>query len=429
MDCTFCSSPDANECHKCPDKFWSGPNSTSCSPQKPIFLSWKDHYCITIVVFASLGLLLTLIVMLVFLVKWTTPVVLAAGGPISILILLSLLGTFTSAILFGGKPTDIQCKTGQVLFGLSFTLCVSCILVRCFKILVAFNDFNDFNDSAVKRVVKKFFLPYWIIGICMLFQGIICGLWLWKNPPNVSEVPTQSELIIQCAEGDVLFFGLMLALIGLLAVVCFGFAFLGRKLPECYNEEKCISISMLIYIISWVVFVPIYVNQKETVRYKSAIQMVVMLFSTYGILICHFMPKCYIILFKRQNNTKEAFKRGIQEFTRRFRKHSREVRHRDGLDRPESAVTFDSGIENIINASLSNPYPTGTISSFHLSIENLPHTISVTAASLYGSSLYFGSSEEMNKENQNRQTLSGSQKLMLRIKNSRPVLKRTSSVP
>lgn len=304
MDSTFHSSPDADECHKCPGKFWSNPNSTFCSPQKPIFLSWIDHYCITIAVFASLGLLLTLIVMLVFLVKWTTLVVLAAGGPISILILLSLLGTFTSAILFGGKPTDIQCKTGQVLFGLSFTLCVSCILVRCFKILVAFQ-----NDSAGKRVMKKIFLPYWIIGICVLFQGIICGLWLWKSPPKVSEYPTQTELIIQCAEGDVLFFGLMLALIGLLAVVCFGFAFLGRKLPDCYNEEKCISISMLVYIINWVVFVPVYVNQKETVRYKSAIQMVVMLFFAYGILICHFMPKCYIILFKSKHNTREAFKR------------------------------------------------------------------------------------------------------------------------
>lgn len=421
MDSTFCSSPDANECSKCPDNFWSNANSTECFPQKQIFLSWKDHYCITLVVFACLGLLLTLIVMLVFLVKWTTPVVIAAGGPISILILLSLLGTFTSVILFGGKPTDKQCQTGQVLFGLSFTLCISCILVRCFKILVAFQ-----NDSAVQRVMRKMFLTYWIIGICVLFQGIICGLWLWKNPPKVSPKPANpSELIIQCAEGDVLFFALMLGLVGLLAVVCFGIAFLGRKLPECYNEEKCISISMLIYIISWVVFVPVYLNHSDTVRYKSAIQMVVMLFSAFGILICHFMPKCYIILFKTKHNTREAFKRDIQEFSRGFRKHSREVRRRNGLDRPESVFTVDSGIENILNGL----HPTGTISSFHVSIENLPHEMSVSAVSLYEPSLYSGSSEEMNEENQKKQSLSSSQKLILRIKNNRPALKRTLSVP
>ncbi|KTG36621.1 hypothetical protein cypCar_00009798, partial [Cyprinus carpio] len=391
--------------------FWSKENPTTCTPQKAVFLSWKDTYCITILVFACLGILLTLIVLLVFLVRRDTPVVLAAGGPISILILLSLLGTFTSAILFGGKPTSIQCQTGQVLFGLSFTLCVSCILVRYFKVLLAFQ-----NESAVIRVMKKLFLPYWIIGICVLIQCIICGLWLWLKPPKASERSViRSELIFQCDEGDGLFFGLMLAFISLLALVCFGFAFLGRKLPQCYNEEKCISISMLIYIISWVVFAPIYVNIVHMTKYKSGVQMVVMLFSAYGILICHFMPKCYIILLKSENNTREAFKRGIREFTRHFHRSSRVDQHRAGLDRPESAFTIDSGIENIINRVYSNPYPTGTISSFHLSIENLPHEVSVSGDSLYEFSVSSGSSAEMNEESQQQLTLSGSQKLLQRI--------------
>ncbi|XP_016299473.1 G-protein coupled receptor family C group 6 member A-like [Sinocyclocheilus anshuiensis] len=419
------SEANAGECIDCPKNFWSKENATICSPQTPIFLSWKHEYCITILVFACLGLLLTLIVMLVFLVRHDTPVVLAAGGPISILILLSLLGTFTSAILFGGKPTCIQCQIGQVLFGLSFTLCISCILVRYFKVLLAFQ-----NESAAKRVMKKLFLPYWIIGICVLIQGIICGLWLWLKPPKVLEDSViRSELIIQCDEGSLLFFGLMLAFISLLALVCFGFAFLGRKLPKCYNEEKCISISMLIYIISWVVFCPIYANMVQLIKYKSTVQMVVMLFSAYGILICHFMPKCYIILLKSENNTKEFFKSGIREFTRRFRKSSRVDRRRAGPDRPESVFTIDSGIENIINRVYSNPYPTGTISSFHLSIENLPHEVNVSADSLYEFSVSSGSSAEMNEENQQQQTLSGSQKLLLKIKNNRTEFRRTSSVP
>lgn len=190
---------------------------------------------------------------------------------------------FTNAILFGGKPTCIQCKSGQVLFGLSFTLCVSCILVRNFKVLLAFQ-----NESAVERVMRKLFLPYWIFAVCVIVQGIICGLWLWLEPTKVFESSAiRSELLIQCAEG------LMQAFIRLLALVCFGFAFLGQKLPECYNEEKCI---MLIYIIRCLVFGPIYVNMVDVVRYKSAVQMVVMLCSAYRILICHFMPKCYIIL-------------------------------------------------------------------------------------------------------------------------------------
>ncbi len=107
----------------------------------------------------------------------------------------------------------IQCKSGQVLFGLS--LCVSCILVRNFKVLLAFQ-----NESAVERVMRKIFLPYWIFAVCVIVQGIICGLWVWLEPPKVFESSAiRSELLIQCAEG------LMQAFISPLALVCFGFAF------------------------------------------------------------------------------------------------------------------------------------------------------------------------------------------------------------
>ncbi|XP_051976536.1 G-protein coupled receptor family C group 6 member A-like [Xyrauchen texanus] len=424
---TFSNKTDSNECEKCSEKHWSPENATLCTLQKDVFLSWNDYYCITLLVFASLGLLLTLIAMLVFLVNWTTPVVIAAGGPISILILLSLLGTFTSSILFGGRPKCIQCQIGQVLFGLSFTLCVSCILVKYFKILLAFKP-----NSAVKRVLKKMFLPYWIIGICVVSQGIICGLWLWKSPPRIFEnVETRPERLIQCVEGSFLFFGLMLSLIGLLALVCFGFAFLGRNLPECYNEEKCISFSMLIYIISWIVFVPIYVSSTASVvKYKTALQMVVMIISAYGILLCHFMPKCYIILFKRKHNTKEAFNRGVREFNKRlFRRGFIVNQNMSGHENTDSSFTIDSVIENILNGTLANPYSTGTISSFHLSIENLPQAVHVSGDSVYGSSLTFDSSAKMNVGNlKNNQTLSGSPKPFKCIRN-RPALKRTSSVP
>lgn len=85
--------------------------------------------------------------------------------------------------------------------------------------------------------------------------------------------------------------------------------------------------------------------------------------------------------------------------------------------------------EYIINRSHFNPYPTGTLSSFHLSIENLPHEVSVSADSLSGSSVTSGSSAEMNEENQWKQTVNGSQKLIIWIKNNRLEFRRTSSVP
>ncbi len=88
-------------------------------------------------------------------------------------------------------------------------------------------------------------------------------------------------------------------------------------------------------------------NMLDVVRYKSAVQMAVTLCSAYGILICHFMPKCYIILFKSEHNTREAFKRGSLEFRCLVHVRPRVDWRRAGLDRLDSAFTIESAIKNI----------------------------------------------------------------------------------
>lgn len=152
--------------------------------------------------------------------------------------------------------------------------------------------------------------------------------------------------------------------------------------------------------------------------------------SANGILICHFMPECYIIIFKSLHNTREAFKRGsfgVQMFSpcKATRGSAK------SWTRPARQCIYYwiCNQEYIINRSNSNPYPTGTLSSFHLSIENLPHELRVSADSLSASSVTSGSSAEMNEENLQKQTVSDSQKIIIRIKNYCLEFRRTSRVP
>uniref|UniRef100_A0A4W5QGT2 G-protein coupled receptor family C group 6 member A n=2 Tax=Salmoninae TaxID=504568 RepID=A0A4W5QGT2_9TELE len=107
-----------------------------------------------------------------------TPVVKAAGGPLSQIILLSLVGSFVSAVFFVGHPSSLQCKVRQVLFGLSFTLCVSCILVKSLKILLAFQLNPDLKD-----VLRRLYQPYAIICLCVALQVLTCTLWLVLQSP------------------------------------------------------------------------------------------------------------------------------------------------------------------------------------------------------------------------------------------------------
>uniref|UniRef100_A0A3B4UAX0 G-protein coupled receptor family C group 6 member A n=1 Tax=Seriola dumerili TaxID=41447 RepID=A0A3B4UAX0_SERDU len=302
------NSPQCYECNKNTD--YSSKERDKCLRKKTVFFYWTDVYHHVLQAFTALGALLTIVVGIIFLARWNTPVVRASVGPICIILLLSLLSTFVSVILFGGEPNNKQCQARQVLFGLSFTMCVSCIMVKSFKIILAFEF-----DPSVKRVLKKLYKPYIIIAVCMAGQVLICALWLSLGPPvrEWKELSKKDERLLICSEKSFSAFGAMLGYIGVLALICFGVAFKGRKLPESYNDAKFITFAMLIYFICWIIFGPVYVNVIG--RYHPAVEMVVILISAYGILFCQFFVKCYIILFKQNANTEAAFRQDVRNYS------------------------------------------------------------------------------------------------------------------
>ncbi|XP_035464926.1 G-protein coupled receptor family C group 6 member A [Scophthalmus maximus] len=312
INCTenyYSNKTDMDQCLSCDiESEWSAEGSSSCTPKVLLFFSWQDSFAVVLLTFSALGILLALIVSALFLHQRETPVVKAAGGPLSQVILFSLVISYISAMLFVGRPNSLQCKTRQVIFGISFTMCVSCILVKTLQILLAFQ-----LNPELQEVLRKIFKPYVIVSICVALQVVICICWLVIKSPFNQIIMQPTTLLEECHEGSYLAFGVMLGYIALLAFVCFICAFKGRKLPQFYNEAKFITFSMLLYLISWMLFVPIYVTTSGV--YLSAVEMVVILISNYGILSCHFFPKCYIILLKKEQNTSSAFRKNLYDYS------------------------------------------------------------------------------------------------------------------
>ncbi|XP_034144638.1 G-protein coupled receptor family C group 6 member A [Esox lucius] len=314
-ECTNCTenhysnNTDMDSCLSCDTEIeWSLAGSKMCTPKTLEFFSWQDGFAVVLLTLAAVGIILVLLVGALFQRHHQTPVVKAAGGPLSQLILLSLVGSFVSAVFFVGHASSLQCKVRQVLFGLSFTLCVSCILVKSLTILMAFQLNPD-----LKNVFHRFYQPYVFICFCLAIQVLICTLWLVLASPRERTTVLLTTLLAECDEGSYVAFGMMLGYIAILAIVCFVCAFKGRKLPQKYNEAMFITFGMLLYFISWVIFVPIYVTTSG--KYLPAVEMVIILMSNYGILSCHFFPKCYIILLKKEHNTESAFMKNVYEYS------------------------------------------------------------------------------------------------------------------
>ncbi|XP_018118762.1 G-protein coupled receptor family C group 6 member A isoform X2 [Xenopus laevis] len=306
----YTESYDMTECKKCPYDQWSYNGSASCENRTIEYFQWTNPFAVVLCCFALIGLLLVIIVGIGFLQYVATPAVKAAGGIYICVMNLSLLISFANSILFIGEPRNVSCKIRQPLFGISFTLCVSCILIKSFRIVLAFEMGNRFQHN-----IKITYKPALVVITLTAFQVCICTLWLLIRGPFIKNtVLIPQTLILQCDEGSTLGYGIMLGYIGFLAFLCFALAYKGRKLPDKYNESRCITFSMLIYLFVWFAFIPVYVTTNG--KYLPAVEMVAILASNYGVLCCHLIPTCYIIFFKKDKNKREKYLKSIQSFSK-----------------------------------------------------------------------------------------------------------------
>ncbi|XP_036934030.1 extracellular calcium-sensing receptor-like [Acanthopagrus latus] len=309
FDCIPCAEGEISNktgslhCERCPSEFWSNSEQTACVPRQLDFLAFNETLGITLTTAAVSGAAVTTAVFVVFILYHKTPMVRANNSELSFLLLLSLKLCFLCSLVFIGRPSVWSCRFQQAAFGISFVLCVSCLLVKTLVVLAVFRSARPGAET-----LMKWFGPGQQRGSVGLFtsvQVIICAIWLSLSPPEPRrDLGFQgSKVTLECSMASVVGFSLVLGYIGLLACTCLLLAFLARKLPDNFNEAKLITFSMLIFCAVWVAFVPAYVSSPG--KYVVAVEIFAILASSYGLLICIFAPKCFVILLRPEKNTKK----------------------------------------------------------------------------------------------------------------------------
>lgn len=285
---------------------YSSPQRGECLEKPVKSLHWLDPFVIILKCLEICGMIVTIAFAVVFTIYRHTPIVKAVGGYLSFLELFSLLTCFVLAFVFTTAPRKISCMLGLPVFCVTFSLCIACILVNLLQILLAFTF--DMKEGSWKR---KFNQPAAMVAIMSGIQVAVCGPWLWFYPPSPSEEEVGNTIEQLCNSGSNAFLIAALVYNAILAACCFLFAFKGKKYPDLYKNANLITNSMLLYLVIWILFIPIYTNLFG--MYKQAIEGAAILISCYSVLFCHLAPKCYIMVFRKEINNENA----ITEYIRK----------------------------------------------------------------------------------------------------------------
>uniref|UniRef100_A0A8C2VTW1 Vomeronasal type-2 receptor 26-like n=1 Tax=Chinchilla lanigera TaxID=34839 RepID=A0A8C2VTW1_CHILA len=292
FDCIPCpngeiaNKMDMDQCVKCPEDQYPNMQRNQCLPKVMIFLSHED----------TLGAVLGCVAISLSVL---TALILANNRNLNY-ILISLIFCFSCSLMFIGLPSPFTCILRQTFFGVVFAIAVSAVLAKTFIVVVAFKSIKPGNSMQMWMVTR---FSNAVVCSCSLIQVCICTVWLGTSPP-FPDTDTHSEfgqIILQCNEGSTVAFYCVLGYLGFLALLVL--AFLARRLADSFNEAKMITFSMLVFGSVWISFIPTYLSTKG--KTMVALEIFAILSSSAGLLGCIFLPKCYVILLRSDNNSRK----------------------------------------------------------------------------------------------------------------------------
>ncbi|GFQ97800.1 metabotropic glutamate receptor [Trichonephila clavata] len=290
-------------CYDCPLGFLPNADHTQCERIPLQYMRLDSYWAIGVMIFSSLGIVITLFVVIVFLKHQDTPVVKASGRELSYVLLGGIFLCYAITFLLVQKPSDIKCGAQKMGIGLCFTIVYSAVLTKTNRIDRIFRC----GARSTKR--PSFISPksqLFICGAIVSIQVIFSAMWMGFSPPKaILYHPTPDESHLVCAASIDATYMVAFAYPMVLILICTVYAILTRKIPEAFNESKYIGFTMYTTCIVWLAFIPLYFTTTDHDEINVFTMSITVSLSATVTLFCLFTPKLYIILLHPDKNVRQ----------------------------------------------------------------------------------------------------------------------------
>ncbi|XP_022101240.1 extracellular calcium-sensing receptor-like [Acanthaster planci] len=292
-------------CMQCPQGTWSNGNRSTCHPKTLDLLHWDEAMSVVVMCFCGLGVVSTLLMLITLTLYNNTAIVRASNREISYCLLILLIVSFLEPFLYIGMPFTWSCNFRIALHSLSNTGVLAIFVVKTRRILDVFD--TTWRGFSLRSRLRRTGLQVMITVFLILLQALVVTVYLIIKPSKVllDQDISNSRVYVQC-DSNILGFIAMYTYNTILASICFVFSFRARKIPENFHETRYITVTMMFYVVIWVVSLPIYFSTNG--KLQALMQIISVVLTNYLILGFMFLPKCYIIFITPERNTTQSIR-------------------------------------------------------------------------------------------------------------------------
>uniref|UniRef100_A0A914DR92 G-protein coupled receptors family 3 profile domain-containing protein n=1 Tax=Acrobeloides nanus TaxID=290746 RepID=A0A914DR92_9BILA len=292
-------------CQDCGIGRWPLENRTDCYDLATNHLKHmriNEWYSIVPIIFAVLGIMVAISVILVFVLYNETPVVKASGRELSYILLVSMIMCYAMTFILVSPPSTLGCALKRTGIGFAFSCLYSAMLVKTNRI---YRIFHQATRTAQRPMCITPISQVFLTGLLAGPQLIGSLIWLLIVPPGTRhDYPTRGDVVLTCNVPDHHFL-YSLTYCAVLIVLCTIYAIKTRQVPENFNETKFIGFSMYTTCVVWVSWIFFFFGTGSDFQIQTTSLCISISMSANVALVCIFSPKLWIIFFEKDKNVRK----------------------------------------------------------------------------------------------------------------------------